>query len=232
MTAGSVGRNSGKTRVLIVDDHPLVRHGLMQLINAENDMEVFAQAGGAAETLEIIGKTPPDVAILDLSLQEGSGLELIRQIRNCDESIRILVSSMHDESLYAERAIHAGALGYINKQEAMDRIIDAIRQVLRGKVYLSERMKDRMLLGLTGPHAEEGNSPIKTLSNREIEVFERIGRGESTRKIADQFHLSVKTVETYRENIKRKLNLETNLELIRHAVEWVLEQDRGEAPPP
>jgi DNA-binding NarL/FixJ family response regulator len=221
---GELKQDQGVIRVLIVDDHPLVRHGLAQLISDEEDMVVCGEAAGAAEALQQVEEHAPDMAIIDLSLQDGSGIELIEQIRMRARSVRMLVSSMHDETLFAERVLQAGAMGYINKQEATKSVVDAIRQIMKGKIYLSSMMADRMLTQLVDRDHEVEQSPIKRLSNRELQVFELIGRGLATRQVAEHLHLSIKTIETHRESIKRKLNLETAGELTRAAVQWVLEQ--------
>lgn len=213
-----------KKQILVVDDHPLVRKGLKELINSEDDMEVCGEASGASDALQMIMKAKPDLVLLDLTLKEGSGLELIKQVRSTQTTVKILVSSMHDESLFAERVLRAGAMGYVHKHEATELVVGAIRDVLKGKIYLSEGMADRMLHSLAGLHQDMGQPLIDLLSDRELEVFELIGQGKSTREIAEKFKLSVKTIETHRESIKRKLNLDTGTELVRRAVQWVLEQ--------
>lgn len=211
-------------RIVIVDDHPLVRHGLAQLINREADLEVVGEAEGAPEALDVIRTHKPTLVIVDISLKEGDGLELIQSLRAFPFEPRILVTSMHDESLYAERALHAGAMGYLNKGEATEEVVAAIRQILKGKVYLSERMSERMLMQVTGRGQAPESNPVARLSNRELQVFQLIGEGETTRNIAERLHLSIKTIETHRASIKRKLNLETASELTRHAVQYVLEE--------
>lgn len=220
--------NAGKRayRVLIVDDHPITRQGLGQIIRDESEFELCGEAEGSTEALRMINDAQPDLMIIDLSLKDGSGIELIKQIKSSHEKIAILVSSMHDESLFAERALRAGALGYLNKQEAVDDIVEAMRQVLKGKIYLSTRMAERLLNGLTN-RGHENASPMESLSDRELEVFELIGQGMSTSEIAKRLHLSVKTIETHRENIKKKLGLENHLDLTRHAMQWVLELGKG-----
>lgn len=210
------------SRIMIVDDHALVRHGLSQLISCEADLEVCAQAATVDEALEQLA-TNPDLIVVDISLKDGNGIELIKQIKSKDEDMKMLVSSMHDESLFAERALHAGARGYINKQESTEKVIDAIRHVLGGHIYLSPRMTDRLLHGVVEGQKMPETSSIEKLSDRELQVFELIGRGLSTRQIANQLELSIKTIETHREHIKSKLNLKNGAELSRHAVRWVLE---------
>jgi DNA-binding NarL/FixJ family response regulator len=210
-------------RVLIVDDHPLVREGLKGLIAQEADLRVCAEAGGVGSALEMARERRPDVAIVDLSLEDGNGLDLIRRLNSHFPSIRILVCSMRDEALFARRAIDAGAHGYINKHEVAGHVIAALRQVLAGKTYLGPDIADRGLGGAT-PEQPLDTSAIGQLSNRELEVYGLIGRGCSTAEIARQLSLSVKTIETHRQHIKRKLGLTCAGELVRHAVHWDLEQ--------
>lgn len=214
----------GVVKVLVVDDHALVRKGLCGLIDEEEDFQVCGEASGATEALQKVEETSPNFMIVDLTLKEGNGLELIKQVVATREDIKILVASMHDDTLYAERSIRAGANGYINKEEATEKVVEAMRTILKGKVYLSQKMHDRILQGMTHSGDEPGQSPLELLSDREIEVFELIGQALSTKGIADKLNLSVKTVETYRDNIKRKLNLEGSNELTRSAVQFVLEQ--------
>ncbi len=211
------------TRILIVDDHPLVRAGFAQLIGDCPDLEVCGEAGDMAEALKQIEATSPDLAIIDLSLAGGSGLDLIERIKSRDRQILMLVASMHDETLYAERVLAAGARGYINKQEAQDRIIKAIRQVLSGKVYLSQQMTDRLLSGMVD--ANNDKRDIDSLSNRELQVFELIGRGVATSQMAERLNLSVKTIETHQAHIKKKLGLGSAHELTQRAIRWVMEED-------
>jgi DNA-binding NarL/FixJ family response regulator len=215
-----------RARILIVDDHPLVRSGLRELISLQPDLEVCGEAADANEAMRLLDSKRPDLMIVDLSLKESSGLELIKRIKGRAADVKILVSSMHDESLYAERVLNAGALGYVNKQEAMDKVIEAVRHVLAGRVYLSSAMSDRMLRRLTNDNQPPERSPIETLSDRELEVFEMIGRGLKTSEIALRLHLSGKTVESHREHIKDKLRLKTGAELIRYSIQWVLEQGK------
>jgi DNA-binding NarL/FixJ family response regulator len=219
----STGKKPAK--ILIVDDHPLVREGLAVRIASQPDLKVCGEAADVAEAMERVKATAPDLVIIDLSLKSGHGLDLIKQIRAQYDQVKMLVASMYDESMFAERVLNAGALGYINKQEMPERILDAIRQVLLGKVYLSASMTERILHRLAAAPAplEVGASPVTSLSNRELEVFELIGRGVKTSQIASRLHLSVKTIETHREKIKVKLNVKTSAELSRYAVQWVLE---------
>ncbi len=210
-------------RIMIVDDHALVRHGLAQLISDESDLDVCAQATSVEEGLQILEEANPDLVVIDISLKDGNGIDLIKRIRAKDDNVKMLVSSMHDETLFAERALHAGAQGYINKQEATEKVVDAIRSVLSGHIYLSAEMTDRLVLGATQGKVPKESSTISKLSDRELEVFELIGNGCSTREIATKLRLSIKTIETHREHIKDKLSLKNSAALSRHAVKWVLE---------
>ena len=207
---------------MIVDDHPLVRSGFRQLIESETDMSVCCEAATMKEALQLIKHCAPNLAIIDLSLPDGNGLDLIKRMHHQYPNIPILVSSMHDEDLFAERALRAGAKGYINKQEAGEEVIVAARQVLNGKIYLSSHMAERLLLEQEGNPQAPVLSPVEHLSNRELEVFELIGHGMTTGEIADKLHLSVKTIETHRANIKTKLGLCSAGELTRSAVQWTL----------
>ena len=209
-------------KILIVDDHPLVRAGFAQLIGDCPDLEVCGEAGDMSEALQQIDQQRPDLAIIDLSLAGGSGLDLIERIRARDRDILMLVASMHDETLYADRVLAAGARGYINKQEAQASIISAIRRVLGGKVYLSEAMTERALNGMVDAPAEKRD--IDSLSNRELQVFELIGQGVPVSQIAAQLNLSVKTIETHQAKIKKKLALGSAHELSQRAIRWVMDQ--------
>lgn len=212
------------TRIMIVDDHQLVRRGLGVLIEGQDDLEVVAEADGPPTAMQQFHAHRPDLVIVDLSLHDGSGLELIKDIMSQNAGTKVLVCSMHDELLYAERALRAGAQGYVSKHAGTDELLAAIQRVLDGRVYLSERMTDRMLSRTVGSAEDMQRSPIESLSDRELEVFEEIGRGVGTREIAEKLVLSPKTVETYRENIKAKLNLKNATELTCYAVQWVLER--------
>lgn len=208
--------------IAIVDDHSLIRRGMRQLFDDEVDMSVCGEAKNTTECLAMIKNDSPDVLVLDISLPDGSGLDLIRRIKAIKSDIAILVSSMHDETLFAERALQAGAMGYISKQEAAEHIIEAVRRIVQGKIYVSERMTERMLQ----KNLANKNKPtsIEALSDRELEVFEQIGAGHSTAQIAINLKLSVKTIETHRAHIKQKLGLESATELARHAVQWSLQR--------
>jgi len=209
-------------RIVIVDDHPVVRLGLKQALSSYSDFEVCGEAEGAPEALSVIDDVCPDVVIVDVSLKNGSGLNLVKQLTTKDSSIKALVSSMHDETLYAERALRAGAKGYINKDKGLEKMVEALRKIHSGAIYLSQAMTDRILQSIASGDLDDGKAPLEQLSDRELEVFELIGQGHTTRSTADHLGLSVKTVETYRENIKTKLNLENNNELICRAAQWVV----------
>ena len=211
-----------KTKVLIVDDHPIVRQGLRGFIDQEADLKVCGEADDAPTALAAIKKLQPDIAVVDLSLKETSGLELIKDIKNQYPDVAVLILSMHDESLYAERVLRAGARGYITKQQATDHIIMAIRTVLAGEVYVSDHIKQRVMGKLVGDRHGVGSEAIDRLSDRELEVFELIGRGHSTRQIAEKLYLSVKTIETYRQHLKEKLHLTDAAELLQHAIRYVI----------
>lgn len=215
-----------KRTVLLVDDHPIVRQGLAQLINQEPDLHVAFEAASAKEAVEVLDRTTPDIAIIDVSLDDRSGIELIKDLRAKNEELPILALSMHDEALYAERALRAGARGYIMKQEATEKVMTAIHKVLAGQIYVSEKMAARLLNQFVAAKPGEEESPLKRLSDRELEIFSMIGRGLGTREIANKLYLSVKTVEAHREHIKEKLKLRSGTELMRMAVQHVLESPK------
>ena len=214
-------------RLLIVDDHPMMRNGLAQLIDNEGDLKVCAEADTAGQAVSAVAKQKFDLALVDISLPDKNGLELIKDLRTLRPELPILVVSMHDEMIYAERVLRAGARGYIMKQEGGQKFLAAIRQVLAGKVFVSEKMSARILENFSGSQPENSGSPVKRLSDREFEVFQLIGQGVGTREIANRLHLSVKTVEVHRANIKEKLSLATATELIRFAVRWLDAQGRN-----
>ena len=210
-----------KTRVLLIDDHPVLRKGLAQLINQEADMTVCGEAEDAPKAFEAVSSLLPDVAVVDISLKGGNGIELIKNVKARFPDLAMLVLSMHDEALYAERALRAGSLGYIMKEEAIGQVLVAIRRVLTGEIFLSDRMKSKMLQQLATGRAKPVASAIEHLTDRELEVFRLIGEGHSTRQIAGELHLSIRTVEAYREYIKHKLSLKNSTELVQHAFHWV-----------
>jgi DNA-binding NarL/FixJ family response regulator len=214
-----------KQRIFLVDDHPITREGLARLINHERDMEVCGHANTAAKAVTDIEPLKPDLVVVDVSLTTGaSGLELIKDLGARHPRLRMLALSTHDEALYAERALRAGAKGYVMKQEPTEKVMAAIRQVLAGGIFLSDAMKDRLLRKITQSGSAPSASEIERLSDRELEVYRLIGQGRGTRQIADELHLSMSTVETYRTHIKEKLHLASAPELVRRAVEWVHSQ--------
>ena len=221
MTQREVGITKQKHKIFIVDDHPIVRKGLTQLINQEIDLTVCGEAENAQNALDFLKKLKPDLAIIDISLQGIDGIELIKTIRVRYDNLPILVVSMHDESLFAERALRVGARGYIMKQEAIENMMEAIRKVLRGELYVSERVSANIVKRFIDGKTEKPSSPIEALSNRELEVFQLLGQGYGTSQIAQELHVSIKTVESYRANIKEKLKLKNATELLKHAIHWV-----------
>ena len=211
---------SSKIKVLLVDDHPLVREGLVNLISQEAGSQICGEAGSEPQALEIIRTVQPHVAIVDISLENGSGIELIKSIKAMFPAVTVLVLSMHDEALYAERALRAGARGYIMKREAAKKVIQAIRCVLAGQLYVSEKIAARLAEKFVEGRLVTTPSPIEQLSNRELEVFELLGLGHNTRQIADHLHVGFKTVQAYSARIKEKLKLANATELLREAIRW------------
>ena len=214
-----------KKKVVIVDDHPLFRERLAQLINHELDMEVIGEAESAKEAIHLIRDRSPDLAIIDITLKGSSGLELIKNIKTLSIGVPILVLSMHDESLYAERALRAGATGYITKHQAADEVLLAIRRVLADEVYISEKLTSVFLKSLTATGVKRIPRPVDRLSDRELEVLDMIGRGHTTRQISDTLQLGVATVDTYRARIKEKMNFRNAAELQHFAIRWVRERE-------
>jgi DNA-binding NarL/FixJ family response regulator len=213
-----------KAKVLLVDDHPIVRQGLAQLINQEPDLTVCGNAEDGNTALRAIAACRPDIVILDISLDGPDGLAVLKEIRLIDEGLLVLVLSMHDESLYAERALRAGANGYIMKQEATERVLEAVRRILGGEIYVSDRLARRLLQQVVS-NTGRGRTPVEALTDRELAVFRLIGKGRATREIADDLHVSVKTVESYQAHIKEKLFLKNARELVQHAFQWVTRED-------
>ena len=213
-----------KRNVLIVDDHPMMREGLAQLIDHEPDLAVCGQAETANQALELIEKLAPDLVLADISLPDKNGLELIKDIQAMFPGLSVLVISMHDETLYAERVLRAGGRGYIMKQEGGKKLMEAIRHVFSGQIYVSEKMSAKILEMFSGRRSQSNQTPVEKLTDREFEIFQMIGAGLSTRDIAQRLHLSAKTIEVHRANIKQKLVLKTSTELIRFAVRWVESQ--------
>ena len=212
-----------KTRyaVFLVDDHPIVRHGLTQLINRENDLTVCGEYDGSATALSAIAAAKPDVVVLDLTLKDGSGFSLIKDLKALNSKLPLLILTVHEESLYAERCLRAGAKGYLMKDRAMEDVLVALRRIIAGNVYLSEAMQSKLFRS-SGKRSEAAvASPLEKLSDRELEVFRLLGQGMGTRHIANLLHLSISTVESHRARIKEKFDLKNAVELVRHAVKWV-----------
>jgi len=217
-----------KTRVLIVDDHPMTRAGLVHVINHQPDLMVCGEAESAAHALDILDSSRPDLLLIDITLPGKSGLELIKDVKAMQPELLMLVVSMHDESLYADRVLRAGARGYITKHEGGEKLMEAIRHVLSGKIYVSESMSAHILEVFSGGQTRLDRSSIEKLSDREFEVFESLGEGLSSQQIANKLHLSAKTVDAHRANIKTKLNIKTTAELISYAARWTSHQAQKE----
>lgn len=213
-----------KTKIMVIDDHPLVRQGLAQIINQEDDMTLVAEAGDANEALLNYEKAEPDLIIVDISLKGTSGVDLTKTLLSKNPKILILVISMYDESLYAERVLRAGAKGYLMKQEATENVVSAIRRVLSGETYVSDKMKDSFVNKLLTGNSSSPSNSAESLSDRELEVLQLVGQGYATREVASTLHVSVKTVESHYANIKMKLDLKNSNELIQYAVKWSLSE--------
>jgi DNA-binding NarL/FixJ family response regulator len=216
----NVGSGPPRRRILIVDDHPIFREGLTQSLNREHDLSVCGEAENASQALECVRTLKPDLVIVDLTLPGKSGLELIKDVRALEPQLPLLVVSMHDESLYTSRILRAGARGYVMKQESPLTLLHAIRRVLEGGIYVSDRMSAHILESYSGQRPGAATSPIEELSDREFEIFHLIGQGRNNSEIAQQLHLSAKTVAVHQANIRRKLSLITSSDLIRFAVRW------------
>jgi DNA-binding NarL/FixJ family response regulator len=216
-------KNTGASRytIAIVDDHPLVREGLAARISAQPDMEVCGEADDIESAMEMIVATQPSLVIVDIALRDGHGIDLIKRIVAAGINTRMLVVSAYDESLFAERALRAGALGYINKQELQGKVVEALRTVLRGERYLSSEMTQRLIAQAIGSRAAAGGT--EALTDRELQIFQLVGRGKSTREIANELNVSVHTIDSHREHIRAKLDLRTGTELIQRAVQWHIE---------
>lgn len=214
-------RPAVRRRIFLVDDHPATRGGVRALIDQDERLEVCGEADSAPAALQLMQKLNPDLAVVDITLKTTSGIELMKNVKALLPDLPVLIMSMHDESLYAERSLRAGAKGYIMKSEASERILVAIHRVLEGEIYLSDAMKEKMLHRLVRSKKDEVVFTIDTLSDREMEVFQLIGNGYGTRQIAEKLHLSVKTIDSYREHLKLKLRLEKGSDLVRHAIQWV-----------
>lgn len=211
------------TRIFVVDDHPLVRDGLALLIGSERDLQVCGSAGSMREALAQIAQAPPDVMVVDLSLKDGLGLELIKTVKERHPQVRMLVVSAYEEGKYAERALRSGALGYVNKQECETKLLEAIRTVLAGRRHVSEEILQRLVNQALG--GTDGEDPVTQLSDREFEVYRLIGRGVTTVEIAKQLHVSPHTIDSHREKIRHKLDLKTGHELLQHAIRWIIEHE-------
>jgi len=226
MTTASTPKSPGKpkTRIVLVDDHPMLIRGIADLINGEADLEVVGEAATFQEAMALVNKLKPGLIVVDVSLDGNNGIELMKNLSGREGSPPILAYSMHDESIYAERALRAGAKGYVMKQAEPEVLLTAIHQILKGKIYLSEQMSERLLGKLVGSGSTTTATawPIDKLSDRELEVLQLLGQGMGTSQIADKLCLSVKTIETYREHLKQKLNLANGQELLRYAIEWSL----------
>ena len=213
-----------KHRILVVDDHPIVRQGLALLINQEADLVVCGEAEEATGAMHVLASSHPDILIVDISLNGPDGIDLLKNIRSIHPTLPVLILSMHDESIYAERALRAGANGYIMKQEATEKVLVALRRILGGEIYVSDRIANKMLKHYITGSGTLRNSSIADLSDRELEVFRLIGEGHGTRQIAEELHLSVKTVESYQAHIKEKLSLRSARELMQHAIQWSMNE--------
>ncbi len=207
-------------RVVLIDDHPIMRHGLAQLVRGEAGLDVCGEAGSAREGLEVVGRLKPDLAIIDLTLPDKNGLELVKDIRAMHPATQCLVLSMHDEALYGERSLRAGARGYVMKEEAADHLINAIQKVLGGGLYVSETLNARMLEQVTGS-ARARTTGMDSLTDRELEILALVGKGVATKNIATQLSISARTVEAHRSHIKEKLGITDGAALVRYAVQWV-----------
>jgi DNA-binding NarL/FixJ family response regulator len=213
-----------KKRILVVDDHPIVRQGLSLMVNREPDLVVCGEAEDATAAMLVLASAKPDVLIVDISLNGPDGLDLLKNVRITHPTLPVLVLSMHDESIYAERALRAGANGYIMKQEATERVLIALRRILGGEIYVSDRVANKMLTHYITGAGTLRNSSIADLSDRELEVFRLIGEGHGTRQIAEELHISIKTVESYQAHIKEKLSLRSARELMQHAIQWSMNE--------
>jgi len=220
MNSGISETVAPKRRVFVVDDHPLVREGLTNLINSQSDLMVCGEAKDSSEAIEAITKEPPDVAIIDISLTNESGLELIKNLVKQFPQVAVVVLSMHDETLYAERALRAGARGYVMKHETSKSVLASIRRVIEGDIYVSERIVNRMALRLTSARRRAGSSPVERLSDRELEIFQLLGQGRTPSEIARDLNLSLKTVQAYCARAKEKFGVNSLTELLRAAIRW------------
>lgn len=224
MGSKKTDNKKSKKKVLVVDDHPIVRQGLAQLINQESDFMVCGDAGDIPHALKAIEDCRPDIIIVDISLGHTSGIRLIEDLSHNYPDLAVLALSMHDESIYAERCLKAGAKGYIMKQEPPEKVISALRKILEGDIYISDKLGTKLLHKFVTKKADASGSPVELLSNRELEVFQLVGQGLKTRKIAEELNLSIKTVETYIDHIKKKMNFDDSRDLFLHAVQWSMNE--------
>lgn len=208
-------------RILIVDDHPLVRQGIRMLLSGQSDLSVAGEAASAHEALELMRTEAPDAAIVDLTLKESSGLDLIKDIQIRHPRVMVLVVSMRDEGFYAERVLRAGARGYVTKEEGPDEILRGLRRILDGQIHVSDRVASKVMQKIIAGAGDQRANPLDSLTDRELQVFELVGNGLPTREIARELHISTKTVDSHREHIKEKLHLASASELLRHAIQWV-----------
>jgi DNA-binding NarL/FixJ family response regulator len=211
-----------KKKVLVIDDHPIVRERLAELINQEADLVVCGEAEDSHQARKAVAEFQPDIAIVDITLKDTYGIELIKEFKDRYPKLPMLVLSMHDEALYGERALRAGARGYLTKQEATKKVVDAIRKVLAGEIYTSEKMAATILQKVAGGKAPGGGSPTDVLTDRELEVFQLLGQGKTVKEIAESLFVSAKTVEAHREHIKQKMNFKTSAELLRYAIQFAI----------
>ena len=212
------------TRIYIVDDHPLVRQGLSQIVASEADMEICGEAEDSPAAIRGVGEANPDAIIVDISLKGANGIELIKNLKAIHDDIPILVFSMHDETIYAQRALRAGAKAYVMKKESPSKVIDAIRKIIQGEIYVSPSVADQVLHQIVSGPGNVSTSPVDRLTDRELEVVQLIGRGLSSREVAESLHLSVKTIESHRAHVKEKLSLRNATELVQFSVQWVDQQ--------
>ena len=219
------GSKVGKTKILVVDDHPIVRERVAELINQEPDLVVCGESEDAHQALKAVAEHKPALVIVDITLKDTYGIELIKQLKELYPHMPTLVLSMHDESLYGERALRAGAKGYLTKQEATKKIIDAIRRVLRGDIYVSEQLAGSLVRKVAGGNKQDaGGTPVDVLTDRELEVFQLLGQGLTVKEVAERLFVSAKTIEAHREHIKQKLNFKTSNELLRFAIQYTLQE--------
>lgn len=212
-------------KIIVVEDHPLMQKGLEMTLNAEIDMDVVGMASSGEEALALLEEKSSDLAVVDISLPGMSGLELIKELRSRHDDLRILVVSRHEEDLFAERAVRAGAQGYIMKIDAGEQVVDAVRKISRGGVYLSEKISSKLLMNMSMGAEQRERAPFELLSDRELAVFRMIGQGRQTKEIASRLHISSKTVDTYKSRIREKLNIRGGKRLLQQAVQWVKEKD-------